>query len=653
MSLSHTDDARRVLVRSGCARSCYACVSCSPAQVEPSLESVLQESLGPTLVLGGGDATRWPQLSAFLAQNQARDVPQEVWLEAPAASLDPQTLEGLAAAGVTGVVIFVESLGARMSRAIGSRDPERVIADAESAGLLVEIFARVRPKSFRMVSPLARRVAPRIVRLQMLRQNVGGSPQPVAIEQLASALAEAPNIEFDDSRRPGMDHLPACLLPQIWARRPGAWRRVLRRRSGQNEVFEACASCGLASSCRFDDADASPSVAPQPVAIDAPGLAIARRRGSAPVPSGLTRARGGEGVICVSPWTTLEIVDPDGRARQCCKAWTVGARGDVSASSLDAVWNGPGYQRARRAMLADPLDDLCLPVCPRLHDGAYSEAHLRIREGSEIFVRNQRVMAEDIAAGRAVTRARPLRIAVAASTYCNFDCIMCDHGRVPTRELPAEIFEQLEGYLPTLETLTLLGGEPLASHGAMTFLRRFNAARYPDASVDLVTNGSLLNAAALRHLRRCTFGNITISVNAGTAAVYEQVQRGTISFEQLLENVDALMEFRACHHRRFGITLSFVVQPESSGSLLEFAEIARGRGLDIRLLPLSVELSSQSDFYRDPVRLAEVVADLERLQGWARRARPRWLREIAGVRAAIEAESSSADPSGRHLPIVP
>ena len=117
----------------------------------------------------------------------------------------------------------------------------------------------------------------------------------------------------------------------------------------------------------------------------------------------------------------MEIVDPDGRVRQFCSTWTVGDRGNLHGTSLPAVWNGPGYQTARRAMAGKSLSDLCQPICSRLYDEKFAERHFRIQSGSDAFVKNQLLLAEEIADRREVLTANPLKIAICPSTYCNYD----------------------------------------------------------------------------------------------------------------------------------------------------------------------------------------------------------------------------------------
>jgi pyruvate-formate lyase-activating enzyme len=345
-------------------------------------------------------------------------------------------------------------------------------------------------------------------------------------------------------------------------------------------------------------------------------------------------------ITCTAPWTTLEVTHLAGLVHQCDKSWTIGHRGSLATASLLEVWNGDGYRSARRAMGAHDLDALCQPVCPRRRDGRFAEGSFRIHQGSAAFVANQRLMAEDIAARREVVRCRPVHMSICPSTYCNYDCIMCDYGRTPRRDLPATLWAELPDFLPTLRELTLHGGEPLASQDVVRFLRDLDLSRYPDLRVNLITNGSLLTEGLLRHLARCTFGEVTVSLNAGTAEVYQAVQRGA-PFDAVLANVDALVRFRDAHPRRFNVALGFVVQPENAHTLVAFAEIASARGLPIQLRPLAPDTPDglAAKFYGDPSAVAAVLAHLDRLKVFVAVARPEWAPQVEGMSRAIAAEA--------------
>jgi pyruvate-formate lyase-activating enzyme len=335
----------------------------------------------------------------------------------------------------------------------------------------------------------------------------------------------------------------------------------------------------------------------------------------------------------------MEITQPDGIVRQCCTTWTVGSRGDAIRSGLAGVWNGEGYRAARRLMAADDGEGLCEAICPRRHDRRFDERHFTIEPGSDRFVQNQKLVADDIRERREVARGMPLHLALCPSTYCNFDCVMCVHGRTPRRDLPDHVFDELPELLPFLRALTLLGGEPFAHPRTWEILERADRAHYPDLHIDVVTNASLLTSAALRRIEGAALGHVTVSLNAGTAETYARIQRG-IAFDEVLANLDALLDFRARQPRWFGVTLSFVVQPGNCDDLLAFARLADQRNLDVRLLPLSARGIPELDFFADPVAVARVAERLEQLAAHARSTRPEWLREIDAVRAATLAEAA-------------
>jgi molybdenum cofactor biosynthesis enzyme MoaA len=643
---------RRVRASPACTRPCAACVGCDPRAPAATLDDARAVETADDLVLGGGDATRWPHLEALARENGARSQPQRLWVEAPAHVLDAACVARLAALGVHGVVVQIEGAGERMLRALGAADGEEAIARAEAAGLRTEARLVAHPRTFAALMPVAKRLAPRPVWLELVR---GGKPLwPESVER---ALLDLPSFGFSSAR--GRDlHLPPCALPGLYRARPSAFRAVLSSAATPpaNRTFAACGDCALRELCRFGDAGAVPEPSAL-VPVRAPPPWVSMSRAPERVPEAIARKRRAPEVVCTTPWTTMEIVDPDGRVRQCCSTWTIGDRGNVTAASLSAVWNGPGYRLARRQMGARELDPLCHAICSRLHDERFAERELRIQHGSEAFVANQLALADDIAERREEVRGKPLRLALCPSTYCNYNCIMCDHGRSPRRELPASVWDELPSFLPTLQSLTLLGGEPLANPHVMKLLRDFDVARYPDCAIDLVTNGSLLTKQALARMTRCTLGDVTVSLNAGTAEAYERVQRG-VSFDAVLANLDALLEFRRHHHRWFGVTLSFVLQPASIDGILAFSELARARGVRIRLMALNPENFVELDYYERPDEVAHVVRRLDELEAHCRRVAPDWLAEVRAGRAAVLGEAASRSrprlaEGTRRLPLVP
>lgn len=629
---------RRVVVSPQCNSRCPSCSVCRPGEA-PDLATVAAHDDAPVLRLGGGDATTWPHLWDLLDANRLRFEPQQIWVEAPAAALTSSFLTRFAKAGAAGVTVFAEALGPRMAARLGVGEPTVAVAAALSAGLSVDVILAVRPSTFAIVAPLAARVAPVIVWLEITRQDEDTAPGPIPAAALDALLERCPNLRLSGWRMPQRGYLPPCALPDAWERRRSAWTGTLRSRDTPNAALSACASCDLATRCHFDDPGAL-DVEPTPVASYLPAAERLRHHA---VPPAIIARRRPPPVVCTTPWTTLQIVDPVGEVHQCCTEWTVGARGDLTTHSLVDIWNGPGYRDARRVMGSGAVESLCHTICPRLYDHAWSEKALRIQDGSERFVQNQLLLAEDIAERREVVRGMPTRLAFAPSTYCNYDCIMCDYGRTPRRDLSASVWDDVDRLLPTLENITLLGGEPLASPETIRFLQDFDANRTPDPVVNIVTNGSLLTERLLARMTRCSLGDVTISMNAGTPEVYAKVQRG-IPLDGLLRNLDALLDFQSTHFRPFGVSLSFIVQPAAAHTLIPFGEIARKRGLRIRLLPLHdgprTEKHLAPGFYDDQDAVARILEHLDAFIAWATPHNGQWVREARGVRAAIQANAA-------------
>ncbi len=630
----------RFQVVPACEPRCPSCMACPQGGQPATVEGVLADERPDMLILGG-DATRWAALDELLEANARRSAPAAIWIEAPAARLSLPALEGLVARGVSGVRVQVEGAGERMLALLGVGDGERAVADAEQVGLGVQVLLCARPKSLPALVGVAQRLAPRVVDLELIRKNWGEPAMPILPEAVERAFDAAKNLRFTALRMPHRGYLPACTLPALWRERPSVWRSTFSERPTPTAVLPVCADCGLATMCQWNDPEA---LAPDVRAALRPVRGDPKSRSSGavqhrPVPTAIVARRTEPAVICTTPWTTMEIVDPDGRVRQCCSTWTRGDRGNANTTSLTDVWNGPGYQAARRAMATGAPDELCQPICSRLYDQKFGERALRIMDGSERFVNNQLLLAEEIAQRKEKLSARPLRMAVCPSTYCNYDCIMCEYGRSPRHDLSDALWEEIPEFLPTLQTLTLLGGEPLADQRVMKLLQEFDVARYPDARIDVVTNGSLLTEAALTRMTSCTLGDVTVSLNAGTAAVYERVQRG-IAFDRVLANVDALIRFRDSHHTWFGITLSFVIQSASADSIVDFAELAHARDVPIRLLPVTPDNIAEVDFYVDGEQVERVLQRVDELAEFCARVRPEWLQEVDAARSAIAQEAA-------------
>ena len=108
---------RRITVAFGCATPCPSCIACGRQGTEPTVDALLADE-APALVLGGGDATRYRGLGELLERNRVAMAPKQLWLEAPARSLDGPMLTRLHERGLHGVVVQIEAMGEAMCKAL-------------------------------------------------------------------------------------------------------------------------------------------------------------------------------------------------------------------------------------------------------------------------------------------------------------------------------------------------------------------------------------------------------------------------------------------------------------------------------------------------------------------------------------------------------
>jgi MoaA/NifB/PqqE/SkfB family radical SAM enzyme len=638
--------ARRIVVSPSCAKRCPSCFVCDAHQRPLTLQQALAvEPEAPDLpvLLGGGDATKWAHLNDFLAVNRARPHPHKVWVEAPAASFTPEVLKDLASRGVEGVRVQIEALGEKMIRAMQVGDGEKAIADAEAAGLQADARICARPKTLPIISPLARRLSPRTVWLEVYRQNWGEAPIALPVETLDPALAPLTNVQFSAHRASADGYAPPCVMPASWRSHHKTWQSTFSERTIPNDALPICHGCILNTRCQWHDPNAlsdAAKAAARPILKEPP----VRRIVETPVPEIIVKRRRFPDVVCTEPWTTIEMAGHDGNVHQCGGNWTSRLMGNIHDNTLTEIWNGQPYQEARRLMGQATVSDLCKPICTRLYDGVLDEKKFVIQAGSEAFVRNQLLLAEEIAERKEVLTALPRHMTLCPSSYCNYNCVFCDHGRKPRWDMPDRVWDELPLFLPALKTLTLLGGEPFANSRVWEFLTTFDTEKYPDVRLDIFTNGALMTEKALAKVRSSSLGEITISLNAGLPDVYDAVERGSATLEKVVSNVDALMRLRDSYEWWFGITLSLIVMKENAHTLIPFGQLALERNLHIRLVGLLIRRPEDEpyNFYKNPDEVAHVIRELDKFIVWARHVgRPDYVQQAQASRDAVIGEAGT------------
>ncbi len=317
---------------------------------------------------------------------------------------------------------------------------------------------------------------------------------------------------------------------------------------------------------------------------------------------------------CTLPWTRMEL-NEGGTHGPCCSEYQVAAARAPATSDVGALWNSPTLQAFRRAMVSGRHPAPCKRSCPVLHAGTERASDLLLRGGPPASVEAQLAVAGDILAGRAVASAGPLVLCVSTTSYCNYDCLMCDCGETGTLadERPAAFWAGLEPLLPGLQQVVANGGEPLASPAFRAFLEETDFPRYPQLEIALTTNGSYLTPSQLARYARVPFGQLTLSLNAATPESYLAVNRG-LPWGRIREHLDALCAARRAGRVRAVVSYSMVILRRNVGEIRAFADLARADDVEVRFLLPNRDRNGQSVLMdRDAMRtardaLAEVAA---------------------------------------------
>lgn len=335
---------------------------------------------------------------------------------------------------------------------------------------------------------------------------------------------------------------------------------------------------------------------------------------------------------CLAPWTTLTALDHVGRSVPCAPAWLDSALTEAEvaaeleeppelvrqrdrehrlrygrpwlhpaseATTLPALWNGPLFRQMRRTMSAPAGTPRCHPSC-RVLLGVETRGLTHFdrpdHDLAPAVVANRQLLAEEIRERRAVLQASPLELGIDVAARCNIACGFCGGPQGAIGDLTPSRYEQVVAWLPALMQLVVAGpGEPLTSPALRQLLDLLDAGDYPSLLLSLTTNGTLLTPAWLGRHRGVSWGQIRISLNAGSAETYRKAT-GTDLFGRLLENVEAVAALRDVGRCPLRLVLSCVLSRHVLGDLERFAETVHRFGASAVLEPMTGNARRLSPF---------------------------------------------------------
>ncbi len=344
-------------------------------------------------------------------------------------------------------------------------------------------------------------------------------------------------------------------------------------------------------------------------------------------------------VACHAPFTSMYL-DQRGQVRACCQN-DFHLLGNVTTQSLLDIWRGEKAQELRQAMAREDLDlgcDFCeWQVAKGRSDLAFA------RWFDEFPV-------------EAAEPEWPRQLELAVSNTCNLQCMMCDgewsssirsqrEGLPPLPKVYDDaFFDDLTAFLPHLEKVKFLGGEPLLAGETL---------RVMDLLVDhglatpchVTTNGTQWSPRVERILDRLPVG-VSVSVDAATARTYEAIRVGS-SWTTLMTNLDRFQE--RAERRGTYLGLTFCLMVANWHEFFDFCLLADRRGLEAAVNTVR-HPHHLSLYMLDAEELAVVVAGLEATQRARGEtlgdARAVWERELDRLRAQLADRRSGASVPG-------
>lgn len=330
-------------------------------------------------------------------------------------------------------------------------------------------------------------------------------------------------------------------------------------------------------------------------------------------------------------------LDQRGQVRACCQN-DYHLLGNVTEQRLLDIWRGPRARELREAMVRHDLDLGCDFCEWQVAKGRSDLAFARWFDEFPVT---------------AADPPWPRQLELAMSNTCNLQCVMCDGEwsssiRAQREGLPPlpkaygdRFFEDLGAFLPHLEKVKFLGGEPFLAAETLRVMDLL-VEQGLTTSCHVTTNGTQWTPRVERILDRLPVG-VSVSVDAATAATYESIRVGS-TWATLLTNLDRFQARAEARDTYLGLTYCLMVP--NWHEFFDFCRLADSRGLEAAVNTVR-HPHHLSLYMLDADALGEVVAGLEtidREQGDRLGAsRVVWDRELERLRAHLADRRAGAE----------
>lgn len=339
--------------------------------------------------------------------------------------------------------------------------------------------------------------------------------------------------------------------------------------------------------------------------------------------------------LCYAPHTSLYF-DVSGNVRVCCHNYSHPA-GNILKNSLDEIWNGEKIKILRAALENNDFGPGCDFCRFQTEGGNFSNAAILRFDRFAVSSDHQ----------------WPSQMEFSISNSCNLECVMCRglwssairarREKLPPlpRVYPDTFWSSLRRYLPHLERMRFLGGEPLliVEYFELWSMMIDGGLATP---CHVTTNGTQYNGNVERIMEHIPM-SFAVSMDGATKATVESIRVNAI-YEEVIANARKFREYT--RERKTDFALTYCLMRLNWHEFGDFCEL--GDDWDCSVAVNTVTSPPEFGIYDLPLaELRKILEAMEKqaigLESRLKRNKTVWFGELDRVRAKVLAAERSRD----------
>lgn len=260
----------------------------------------------------------------------------------------------------------------------------------------------------------------------------------------------------------------------------------------------------------------------------------------------LTRTEGPQTLLCNAPFTSL-FINMNGTVNVCGYNKTF-ILGNINEQKLSDIWNGERHRKLQEAIRNFNLSNGCQACQSKIENGDYHRASIYFDSP------------------KASKKYTLKKITFELSNTCNLECVMCNgelsslirknvEHRPPLKQNKTDyLVQQLSDFIPQLEFVQFLGGEPLLIKPYYDIWDKI-VRENPDCTISVQTNCTVLPKGFINLLDSSDRFIISVSIDSFDKENYERIRvRG--DFNEVMKNFQILYRYKV--QNKIKLFLNFV-----------------------------------------------------------------------------------------------